>query len=69
VRLQDPRSIVVAVPVAPPDSIDALRRKVDEVICPLQPTQLSSIGQWYEDFSQVSDETVTKLLSQAWQNK
>jgi putative phosphoribosyl transferase len=69
VRLQDPRSIVVAVPVAPPDSIDVLRRKVDEVICPLQPPQLSSIGQWYEDFSQVSDETVTKLLSQAWQNK
>ncbi len=69
VRLQDPRSIVVAVPVAPPDSIDALRRKVDEVICPLQPTQFSSIGQWYEDFSQVSDEAVTKLLSQAWQNK
>jgi len=69
VRLQDPRSIVVAVPVAPPDSINALRRKVDEVICPLRPTQFSSIGQWYEDFSQVSDETVTKLLSQAWQNK
>jgi len=69
VRLQDPRSIIVAVPVAPPDSIDALRRKVDEVICPLEPTQFSSIGQWYEDFSQVSDETVTKLLSQAWQNK
>jgi len=69
VRLQDPISIIVAVPVAPPDSINALRRKVDEVICPLRPTQFSSIGQWYEDFSQVSDETVTKLLSQAWQNK
>ncbi len=69
VRLQDPRSIVVAVPVAPPDSINELRQKVDEVICPLQPIQFSSIGQWYEDFSQVSDETVAKLLSQAWQNK
>ncbi|MGW8169140.1 MAG: phosphoribosyltransferase [Sulfurovaceae bacterium] len=69
VRLQDPRSIIVAVPVAPPDSINELRQKVDEVICPLRPTQFSSIGQWYEDFSQVSDETVTKLLSQAWQNK
>ena len=69
VRLQNPRSITVAVPVAPLDTINALRRKVDEVICPLQPTQFSSIGQWYEDFSQVSDETVTKLLSQAWQDK
>ncbi len=69
VRLQNPRSIIVAVPVAPPDSINALRRKVDKVICPLGPTQFSSIGQWYEDFSQVNDETVTKLLSQAWQNK
>lgn len=69
VRLQNPRSIVIAVPVAPPDSISELRQKVDEVICPLQPTQLSSIGQWYEDFSQVSDEDVTELLSQIWQNE
>lgn len=69
VRLQNPRSIVIAVPVAPPDSIYELRQKVDEVICPLQPTYLSSIGQWYEDFSQVSDEDVTELLSQVWQNE
>lgn len=69
VRLQHPRSIVVAMPVAPPESIYALRKKVDEVICPLQPEQLSSIGEWYEDFSQVSDEEVTQLLSQVWKNK
>ena len=69
VHLQNPRSIVIAIPVAPPESISALRQKVDEVICPLQPTELSSIGQWYEDFSQVSDEDVTELLSQVWQNE
>ncbi|NOR51839.1 MAG: phosphoribosyltransferase, partial [Gammaproteobacteria bacterium] len=62
VRLQNPKSIVMAVPVAHPDSISKLRQKVDEVICPLQPTELSSIGQCYEDFSQVSDEDVTALL-------
>jgi predicted phosphoribosyltransferase len=69
VRLQNPGSIVVAVPVAPPESINELRQKVDEIICPLQPTYFSSIGQWYNDFSQVSDEDVTELLGRAWQNE
>ncbi|MDG6773270.1 phosphoribosyltransferase [Thiomicrorhabdus sp. ZW0627] len=64
---QNPKSIVVAVPVAPPDTVYALRNKVDEVICPIQPEPFSSIGQWYNDFSQVSDEEVTEQLSQAWQ--
>lgn len=67
VRLRNPKSIVVAVPVAPPESVYELRQKVAEVICPLQPEALSSIGQWYEDFSQVSDEEVTELLHQLWQ--
>ena len=66
VSLQKPKSIVVAIPVAPPESINELRQKVNEVICPMQPTQLTSIGQWYEDFCQVSDEEVTELLSLLW---
>lgn len=66
VRLQNPKKIIVAVPVAPPETIDALRDSVDEVICPIQPHQFSSIGQWYRSFSQVSDQEVTELLNSAW---
>lgn len=66
VRQQSPQKIVVAVPVAPPETIDALRNSVDEIVCPIQPHQFSSIGQWYQSFSQVSDEEVTQLLNLAW---
>lgn len=69
VKQQKPQKIIVAIPVAPPESIDSLAQMVDEVICPLQPRQLSSIGQWYADFSQVSDATVIELLNQAWSNE
>jgi len=69
VRAQNPQSIVVAVPVAPPETIHELRQKVDDVTCPLQPTRLTSIGQWYDDFSQVNDEEVIELLGLAWQNQ
>ncbi len=69
VKQQNPQKIIVAIPVAPPDSIKSLQQMVDELICPLQPKQLSSIGQWYADFSQVSDATVIDLLNQAWSNE
>jgi predicted phosphoribosyltransferase len=68
VKQQNPKKIIVAIPVAPPESIATLLEMVDEVICPLQPRQLSSIGQWYSDFTQVSDATVIDLLNQAWSN-
>lgn len=69
VKQQKPQKIIVAIPVAPPESIDSLAQMVDEVICPLQPRHLSSIGQWYADFSQVSDAKVIDLLNQAWSNE
>lgn len=69
VKQQNPQKIIVAIPVAPPDSVESLNQMVDEVICPLQPQRLSSIGQWYADFSQVSDATVIDLLNQAWSNE
>jgi predicted phosphoribosyltransferase len=69
VKQLNPQKIIVAIPVAPLDSIKSLQQMVDEVICPLQPRQLSSIGQWYADFSQVSDSTVIDLLNQAWSNE
>jgi len=57
--------IVLAVPVAAPEIIDRLRREVDEVVCLLQPGTMYAIGMWYEDFSQVSDAEVMRLLELA----
>ena len=68
VQLQSPNTITVAIPVAPPDTIAEMEKIVHRVICPFQPYNLSSIGQWYEDFSQVSDEEVKQQLNQAWNN-
>jgi predicted phosphoribosyltransferase len=69
VRVQTPSRIVVAVPVAPPETAAALRSEVDELICPLTPEWLMSIGHWYMDFSQTSDEEVIRLLQRAWQRE
>ncbi|HEX6360198.1 phosphoribosyltransferase [Actinophytocola sp.] len=54
--------VVLAVPVAPPDSLRALAPLADEVVCPATPRHFSAVGQWYEDFTQVPDEQVRELL-------
>ncbi|VVO24344.1 phosphoribosyltransferase [Pseudomonas fluorescens] len=69
VRQQQPSRIVVAVPVAPPETVAALRRKVDELVCPLIPEWMMSIGHWYLDFTQTSDQEVVDLLQRAWQRE
>jgi predicted phosphoribosyltransferase len=69
VRLQKPARIVVAVPVAPLETAEALRSEVDELVCPLTPEWLMSIGSWYVDFSQTSDEEVIDLLQRAWERE
>ncbi|MCW8278839.1 phosphoribosyltransferase [Pseudomonas sp. PCH199] len=69
VRVQAPARIVVAVPVAPIETAEALRREVDELICPLIPDWLMSIGYWYMNFSQTSDKEVMDLLQRAWQRE
>jgi predicted phosphoribosyltransferase len=61
-----PSRIVVAVPVAPIETAEALRSEVDELICPLIPDWLMSISRWYMDFTQTSDAEVIKLLQRAW---
>lgn len=65
VRQLGPAAVVVAVPVAPPDAVDALRQEVDDVVAVLTPERLSSVGQWYGDFSQTTDEEVRALLVRA----
>lgn len=69
VRMQAPARIVVAVPVAPRETVDTLSFEVDEVICPLIPEWMMSIGYWYLSFPQTSDEEVIDLLRRAWQRE
>ena len=69
VRAQAPSRLVVAVPVAPIETAEALRSEVDELICPIMPDWMMSISRWYMDFTQTSDAEVIKLLQRAWQRE
>ena len=66
VRQQHPKKIVVAVPVAAHDSLQRLEEEtsVDVIICLHIPKDFFSVGRFYEDFSQVSDDDVVELLSE-----
>ena len=56
-------SCFIAVPVASAGAVQELRTRVDEVICPLVPEDFSSVGAFYDDFSQTGDEEVRELLA------
>lgn len=58
-------SIVLAVPVAPPDSLVAIKPYFDEIVCPRTPYPFLAVGYWYRSFEQVSDEEVIALLRSA----
>ncbi len=57
--------IVLAVPVAPPDTVARLRKLVDELVVLSTPGLFWAVGAFYEDFAQVSDEGVRELLEEA----
>jgi predicted phosphoribosyltransferase len=65
VRRCDPGALVLAVPVSAPDTAAALRREVDELVCPLVPPGFMAVGQWYADFTQTTDAEVVELLRRA----
>jgi len=62
VRMRGAKTILVAVPVGPFSSIEELKREADNVICLYTPEPFHAIGQFYEDFTQTSDEEVRRLL-------
>ena len=68
-RLQEPRRIVVAVPVSSRETCDEFRSEVDEIVCAFTPEHFQGVGVWYEDFSQTSDEEVRELLKRAMQKQ
>jgi putative phosphoribosyl transferase len=57
--------VILAVPVAAPGSVDALRAEADEVVCVEVPDDLWAVGYWYEDFRPTSDAEVAALLAQS----
>ena len=64
-RQQAPARTVVAVPVSAPQTCDEYRIGVDEIICVVTPEPFLGVGQWYDDFSQTTDEEVHDLLERA----
>ena len=68
-RMRKPSSLVLAVPVAPSDSLAALRREVDELICLEDYENFGAIGFYYSDFRQVSDEEVIETLARFPENR
>jgi putative phosphoribosyl transferase len=61
-RMRIPKKLVVAVPIAPPDSLEALRGEADDIVCVEQHDLLGAIGAYYADFQQVSDQEVIETL-------
>lgn len=60
-----PAAVILAVPVAPPDSVERLGREADRVVCLETPRDFMAVGQFYRDFRQTSDEEVAACLEEA----
>jgi len=64
VRRSDPARVVLAVPVGPPDTLARLRAVTDEVVSVVTTRRLGSVGHWYDDFTQTTDDEVRRLLTE-----
>jgi len=64
-KQQNPKRIVVAVPVGAPETCAQFEDEVDEVLCGIEPTDFGAVGAWYEDFTQTTDDEVRYLLGHA----
>jgi predicted phosphoribosyltransferase len=62
-RARGPHSLTLAVPVAPPAAVAALRAEADRVVCLLTPDAFGAIGKFYDDFQQIGDDAVIELLN------
>jgi putative phosphoribosyl transferase len=65
VRARKPRTIVVAIAVAPAQSITAIEAEADEVVCLHAPLDFYAVGQFFQDFAEVTDDMVVNALSHA----
>jgi putative phosphoribosyl transferase len=64
-QAQHPERLVIAVPVAPRETCQSLLDVADDVVCATVPEPFFAVGNWYEDFSQTTDEEVRELLARA----
>lgn len=64
-RRSRPKRLILAVPVAPEDSLHELATECDEIVCLATPWPFFSVGGHYEDFDQTTDEEVIRLLAEA----
>lgn len=62
IRRHRPRRLLLAVPVCPLDTAARLQEEADEVICLVAPSRMHGVGEWYDDFAQVSDQQVIATL-------
>jgi predicted phosphoribosyltransferase len=69
IRKKEPEKVVVAVPVASPQSVEELREMADEIICLYAPAYFAAVGQFYMEFPQTSDDEVIEILESYVENK
>jgi predicted phosphoribosyltransferase len=62
-RMRHPKELVLATPVAAPDTLESLRGEVDEVVCLVSPENFGAVGRFYADFEQTTDEEVVATLA------
>ena len=62
IRMQEPKQIVVAVPISDPGVCENFRELVEEIICIVTPEPLYAVGIWYRDFAPTTDDEVSELL-------
>ncbi|QKV98874.1 phosphoribosyltransferase [Streptomyces sp. NA02536] len=63
-RARDPGRLVLAVPVGAAEGLALMRSEADEVLCLHEPAAFMAVGQWYEEFDQLTDEDVLDALHQ-----
>jgi putative phosphoribosyl transferase len=63
IRRRQPSKLILAVPVGPPDTIEAMREEADEVLCLEIHENFGAIGYYYDDFRQTTDEEVIDILA------
>lgn len=62
VKAGNPQKLIVALPVGPPETIEALQTSVDEIACLMMPADFKAVGQFYLSFNQIEDDDVEKIL-------
>ncbi|MEQ8399902.1 MAG: phosphoribosyltransferase family protein [Roseitalea porphyridii] len=65
VRRQHPARLILALPVAPPATLEALGKLADETVCLASPERFHAVGAFYDDFDQVDDAEVMRILASA----